>query len=537
MNCLCSCCDKHAIEGKNWGSEKKELFKEINQYKSQLKVKRQFGQKDIFEYKLEIDKLRAENATLREKLSYYVKKEKHGMFGLSTPSSLKPIKPNSKKEKKRKKSGAKFGHKGYGRKKRIPDKIEVLECPEKICPDCIIELEKIKSQSRTVIDMEPVKTKTIEYEIHQKICPKCKKTFSANVPNVMPRNLLSNNVLSHIAVSHFVHGIALGRILKQLNLDRSVVTGAMHRLADLFENVIERLKEEYRNALVKHADETGWKNNGDSGYAWVFCTLMVIIFLCRKTRAGTVVEEVFGKDPKKHIGVLVSDRYGAYNIAKCKRQFCYEHLKRDTLGLLDDFPDEEEIKTFVTIVVKLLRKAMRLRTKKITDETYYRCAKKLKSKIKEVMEEPANHSGIHYIQNIFINNENNLYQWVDDRSVPPDNNFGERTILFLTIARKVSFESHSERGAKTRSIMMSVLHTLEQRTENATDVFTNALNALVQNPELDTYDLLFKKTTEIENPNQMIRLKNEQKQNIDDDLPLVRYVPATPQFLDFDQPL
>ena len=196
--------------------------------------------------------------------------------------------------------------------------------------------------------------------------------------------------------------------------------------------------------------------------------------------------------------------------------------------MLDDFPDKEEVETFVTIVAKLLRKAIRLRTKNITDETYYRNAKKLKSKIKEAMEEPANHSGIHYIKNIFRNNEENMYHWVDDRRVPPDNNFGERTIRFLTIARKVSFGSHSERGAKTRSILMSVLHTLEQRTENATDIFTNALNALAQNPELDTYDLLFNKTTETENPKQIVQMKIEQNQTNAADL-LLSYIPATTQ--------
>lgn len=161
MSCFCFCCDKHKIEKKNWENDKQVLLKEIAQYKSQLKVKRQYGQKDIFEYILENDKLKKELETLKEQLKYYVKKEKHGMFGLSTPSSLRPLKPKSKKDKKQKKSGAKFGHKGYGRKKRMPDKIEVLECPDKLCPDCIIELEKIKSQSRTVIDMEPVKIKTM----------------------------------------------------------------------------------------------------------------------------------------------------------------------------------------------------------------------------------------------------------------------------------------------------------------------------------------------------------------------------------------
>ncbi len=56
-----------------------------------------------------------------------------------------------------------------------------------------------------------------------------------------------------------------------------------------------------------------------------------------------------------------------------------------------------------------------------------------------------------------------LYHWVYDRNILADNNRCERELRPTVIARKVSFGSQSEEGAKTREILMSVFHTLNKR--------------------------------------------------------------------------
>jgi transposase len=52
---------------------------------------------------------------------------------------------------------------------------------------------------------------------------------------------------------------------------------------------------EYRKAPVKHADETGWRTNGHNGYAWLFATSRLSLFLFRQTRAASGPPQVFGK--------------------------------------------------------------------------------------------------------------------------------------------------------------------------------------------------------------------------------------------------
>jgi len=205
-----------------------------------------------------------------------------------------------------------------------------------------------------------------------------------------------------------------------------------------------------------------------------------------------VPKEVFGE--KKLSGVLVVDRYNGYNKAPCSIQYCYAHLLREFEDLEKCFPDGIEIRSFASTVIPLITEAIKLRAQPISDDEFYKKAKLLKGHIVEVMNKPAKHLGIRRLQDIFIEKADRLYHWAEDRRVPADNNFAERDLRPTVVARKVSFGSQSDNGAHTRSILMSVLHTLKKRTTDPVAQFKNTLDALALNPSLDPYQLLFPKS-------------------------------------------
>lgn len=70
-----------------------------------------------------------------------------------------------------------------------------------------------------------------------------------------------------------------------------------HRVARPFHHIIKELSCEYRAAKVRHADETGWRTDGQTGYAWLFCTEKTSIFLFRRTRSSSVAKEILGTAP------------------------------------------------------------------------------------------------------------------------------------------------------------------------------------------------------------------------------------------------
>jgi len=95
----------------------------------------------------------------------------------------------------------------------------------------------------------------------------------------------------------------------------------------------DSLIEVYRDSEVKHADETGWRTDGNNGYAWLFCTPKISIFRFRRTRSASVPREIFGEKPVP--GVLVVDRYNGYNkmLWKHRGQTLSYNI---TLGIMSD---------------------------------------------------------------------------------------------------------------------------------------------------------------------------------------------------------
>jgi len=441
----------------------------------------------------EIYRLRAELKKLKTKLRIQERQITEGYFGSSTPSSQKPVKHNSDNTNDNKnRGGAKVGHQGNGRRSMSAaqaDRVEEvkLDCR---CPQCNgSDFQQLDRRERTVIDYE-IKKVNIVYQLERKRCKTCGTVVQAKAPGVLPKNLYSNNLLAHVATEHYVNGIRLGHLERQTGVGVGSLIKSMHQLSRILKDVPDKLIEQYRQAPVKHADETGWRNDGKNGYGWLFGTKDTAIFRFRNSRSGKVVQEVFGSEQLP--GVLVVDRYNGYNKAPCNIQYCYAHLLRDVQDLEKEFPDNGEIKTFVQTAAPLLADAMNLRSLPISDNEFYRRATKTKQAIIKTMNSQANHFGIQNIQNIFRENSQRLYHWANNRDVPADNNFAERELRPLVMARKVSFGSHSEAGARTRETLMTVLKTLQLQTKNNVRIaFADFLDQLAENPNIDAYKCLF----------------------------------------------
>ncbi len=447
--------------------------------------------KECFIKQQKINELKEEITSLKSKLRYQERTAKEGFFGSSTPSSKVPVKPNSPTGDKPNPGGGKPGHKGHGRAsicEQDADKVERLSVGD-VCPDCGSTLEEKGTRARTVIDCQPVKIKKIVYHLQRKRCPQCKKVISARVPGVLARCLYSNRLLAYVAVQHYIYGNTLGQIEKQTGIGYSSLIDAMHQSAKRLKDVPKALIEDYRHSPVKHADETGWRTDGNNGYAWLFCTPDISIFRVRRTRSASVPKEVLGD--KALPGILVVDRYNGYNKMPCSIQYCYAHLLRTVRDLEKDFPENAEIKSFVEALAPQLANAISLRTLDITDQQFKRQAAKIKNTIINIANRQARHPAIWKIQDIFREKAGRLYHWADDRNVPADNNLSERELRPLVIARKLSFGSQSDAGAKTRETLMTVLHTLKKRTTDVTNAFKSALDKLAEQGDIDIYKAVF----------------------------------------------
>lgn len=447
--------------------------------------------KGCLEKQQKIDRLEEELRRVKAKLRYQERTAKEGPFGASTPSSQVPVKANSLPENQARKGGARHGHPGHGRRPLPPAQVQrtiPVHLPA-CCPQCGTKLVNRGRARRAVLDAHPLRPERQLWLLDIKHCPKCHKTFRARPSGVLPKGLFSNRLLAVVALEHYLHGRTLGQLQRQLGVGYGALCHALHGLAQRLQPVIPRLIREYRAAYVKHADETGWRNDGRGGYAWLFCTPRLSLFRFRTSRAAKVAHEVLGG--QRLPGTLVVDRYHAYNKAPCALQYCYAHLARDIEELQKDDPDDPEVGRFVATALPQLAAAMSLRTLKLSRRQFRQQAARLRRDIEATMQASASHPGIQHIQDLFREKSQRMFRWTLDPRIPAENNRAERELRQLVIARKLSFGSQSAAGAATRETLMSVLLTLQKRTADPLAALTATLDALVTNPKADLYALLF----------------------------------------------
>ena len=439
----------------------------------------------------QIDELEEKVKRLEAKLRYRDRQGEEGFFGSSTPSSKLPVKPNTGRQEQ-KPRGAKPGHKGNGRKSHdweSVDRTVEVEPESETCPDCGSPLEKKGWAERSVIDTPRKKPEKIMFRLAKRYCPHCRRTVTPQAPGVLPKSLYGNQLMADAIEMHYLHGVPMGRISEHLGIGAGSLVKLFQRCAELFDPLVERLIEEYRQAPVKHADETGWRTGGKNGYVWLFATPDLSIFQFGQSRSSKVPQAVFGKNPLP--GTLVVDRYAGYNKLPCRIQYCYAHLLRDIQDLEKEFPGEAEIASFVAVAAPQLALAMGLRGRPISDDAFYRRAAALREEIKATMAQPARHLAIRRIQDIFLENEGRLYHWADNRAVPADNNLAERDLRPTVIARKVSFGSITDAGAKTRSTLTTGVASIKKRGGDVGERIKEALDLLARNPKADIFEVLF----------------------------------------------
>lgn len=444
-----------------------------------------------FEKQRRIDRLEEEVCSLKQKLRYREREAGEGPFGSATPSARRPFKGNTSEEQRAKVGGAQRGHQGHGRATVDAGKADRCETVmvQDACPYCAGPLENRGFRSRSVRDAQPLRAQRIAYQLQRKYCRRCHKFIQAPAPGVLPKSLAGNQLITQIVFLHYQHGLPMGRVCQQLGIGLGTAFAVLHRVASRFVVLIPKLLQEYRQAAVRHADETGWRNDGRSGYAWLFATPCLSVFLFRPSRAARVAREALGQE--RLAGVLVVDRYKGYHRAPCAIQYCYAHLLRDVEGLAKEFPDHAEVKSFTSTLIPLLSAAMHLHSQPLSDAEYAVQAHAIQQKMQKVIDQPAQHLGVRAMQDLFRENAARLYHWVEDRRVPADNNFAERELRPTVIARKTSFGSQSDAGAKTREILMTLVHTLTLRFPDPQAHFKSVLDQLAEDPARDPICLLF----------------------------------------------
>lgn len=112
----------------------------------------------------------------------------------------------------------------------------------------------------------------------------------------------------------------------------------LHRVVTHAKPVLETITGQRRASPAVHADETGWREDGEHGSIWSACTPTRRSDESHHARSGDIVKEVIGPDGA---GVLGSDVYAGSNRHQGLHQRWWVHSLRDIHTLKKNAPDDE----------------------------------------------------------------------------------------------------------------------------------------------------------------------------------------------------
>ena len=336
------------------------------------------------------------------------------------------------------------------------------------CPDCGAHRSGGWTQrTREVIELPVVPVQVTEHVFIARTCPACRRRCipPAQLDGAaLGRQRLGANLISRIATLREEGRLPIRSIqwyldtVHQLRLS----VGAIHRTAQQAQPAVAAILDCIRASPVVHADETGWRQNGNNGYVWTFSTPTERHFL-RRGRGKAVVDEALGES---FSGVLVSDFYAAYHHYDGPKQRCWAHLLRDIHDLVALYPKDTSLAQWAAAVHQLYvearsfthPQAQRRRTAQLAWE------RQLLVICQPFLADPLALQGRlcrrieRHIKELFV--------FVAEPDVPSDNNPAERSRRHLVISRKVSGGTRSERGTESKMTLASIFGTWRARGLN-----------------------------------------------------------------------
>ena len=394
------------------------------------------------------------------------------MPGLKPKADRKPAQPKGPRQRR--------PH-GFARSRMTPT--QRVEHVVAECPDCGTQLSGGWTQrTREIIDLPQVPVQITEHAYIARTCPRCQHCCvpPAQLDGVvMGRQRLGINVISLIAALREEARLPFRTIqwylgaVHGLHLSLGAIVDATQRVARQAQAVMADIVERIRGSPVVHADETGWREGGHNGYLWTFSTPTQRYFL-RRGRGKAVVDEVLGEE---FAGVLVSDFYAAYHHYDGPKQRCWAHLLRDIHDVRALYPDDTPLVQWADAVHQLYRQAKacthpqqkRRRAAQLAMERQLLTICQPFSDDSSAVQAKLCRRIERHIKELFV--------FVAEPEVPPDNNAAERSLRHLVVSRKVSGGTRSERGSNSKMTLASLFGTWRAQGLNPLDACRQLLTS------------------------------------------------------------
>jgi transposase len=460
--------------------------------------------KQMFE---EVKRLRALKEELEQKTfliedRYIVLKNK--FFGKSSEKEKgTEDKPSGDPKPKRKK--VQLPSERYPEAPRIERHVEFEQLPD--CNCCGAKLQDSgmteDSEYLTVIPKQYI---VVQQKRHKYRCEKCHGDLQTAPapPRIKEGSSYSDEMMVDVALTKFCDLIPIERQVRiaersgVADLPAQSLIEATHYVADLVTPAYLLLRGEVKSEKVLCADETPHRMlEGDdkaNWFLWGFSSIKAAYFEAHNTRSGDVaseflkessceflVSDVFSGYSKAvrqtnemRLGTLLPQIQNVYCNAHCRRRFKeannrgeqeaqffieqYKEIYRLEILIIDKPPDE----------ALEIRKQMR---------PYF---EQMKSKAMELLPAFSTKSSMGKAIGYLLGNYKELTAFLNNSSLPIDNNSQERLLRNPVIGRKTWYGTHSKRGAETAAILFSLVESCKLNKVNPREYMKRLVEELLQ---------------------------------------------------------
>ena len=449
----------------------------------------QLSQAELVELVLGLQKIIEE---LQEKLAIANGKGRTNSRTSSQPPSLDLIQKSEKakdqtEQEQKKKPGGQPGHpgktrKGFGR----VDRYEISQ-PE-TCQWCgsreLSEAISLQTQQVACLIAQPIEV--VEYQTRSCKCLECGGIVRGSLPEgIVPGQDLNINLqallvwLGNYGHLSYEKQQELVWELGEINIGTGTLQKTNQRVAEAVEPAINDLWEWATHRPNVHVDETPWCVMGVKEWLWTASGEGFCLFHAADTRGRVELETMLGTE---FTGVLSSDDFSVYNGCQVQaQQKCLAHLLRHFKKVLG-LPGKNNNATVATVFIELINEAFkqhRLWREDGDFSTYCQWAVAFRARLNQALQTWLGTVG--YAAGLLLKSlRDKAEQWwyfLDDPSVPPDNNLAERSLRLAVTKRKVCGGSRSMARFEQTADLLSVIQTCRFQSRSAMTFFYQAISA------------------------------------------------------------
>ena len=444
----------------------------------------------------EVVRLRAENAELRTliaDLRALLAIEQARLAELEAelkgrrpdpPAFVKPNRP--KRDKAQGPRTKRAPQKNASRRRETATRIERHALDR--CPECSYPLTgESLDYSRQVIELPPPQPVDIsEHQVIKRKCPHCEQWCAPHLDlsgTVIGQGRIGVRIAGLIAYLRTTLRMTIAAIqtylqgVHRLYLSAGEIVELLHDVAQATRTAVDALRDQMRTSSVVHGDETGWRENGQNGYAWVFATpgaQGIRYYEHDHSRGQAVVRRIIGPpDGQQSTACLVTDFCCGYNDYAGPQRRCWTHLVRDLRKLKDEQPSADAVLAWARGVRQLYDDATTWldahpspmpAERRALYAVLVRRTRTLGWQYAKERDHPCT-----ALAKRLLRHQDELFQFVVRDGVSADNNLAERAVRPLVVTRKISGGSRSPRGSATRMALASLFGTWQVRGLNPLD--------------------------------------------------------------------